>query len=191
MDGIGVFLVILGAIVFLTFAGYLICVGVSRMSEKEKGGGLIFILGMMAGLAIVPLVASIAELSDFLDTLQRPQYYIKHPECYIQDIRQFVIPGVIAIAMLPAPICCFIKLLKNPTKLNRQIVKFILFIFIISMAGSLIGLALSADSNKSNRGECTICGEKATETFQYSEYCAEHYAKAVKWAIDDVADKDN
>ena len=190
MDGIGVFSTILGGIVFLIFGGYLICVGVTRISDREKGGGLIFILGCLGIMSFIPILGTISELVNFLDTLQRPQYYIEHPESYTRDIRAFVIWGVIAIAMLPAPICCFIKTLKTPTILDRQIVKFMIGLMIFCLVGGLIMMLLQ-DSNKSNRGECTICGEKATETFQYSEYCAEHYAKAVKWAIDDVADKDN
>ena len=36
--------------------------------------------------------------------------------------------------------------------------------------------------------ECTICGEKATHTFQGSGYCNKHYDDAIKWAIDNPKD---
>ena len=171
---------------FLTFGGYLWCVGISRMSEQKKGGGWIFILGMMACLSFLPLGVSISSLVEYLNKYQNP-YYIEHGI----SMQGFIIPGVIGIAMMLPGICCFIKLLKEPRKLNKQVVKFILSIIVVTMVASVIGLALDADSHKSDRGKCTICGEKATNTFQNSEYCAEHYEKAVKWAIDDVADKDD
>lgn len=46
-------------------------------------------------------------------------------------------------------------------------------------------------SNSSNSSsKCTICGQKATNTFQGSGYCSKHYSDAVKWAINNVAEKD-
>ena len=36
--------------------------------------------------------------------------------------------------------------------------------------------------------ECTICGKKATHTFQGSGYCNKHYDNAIKWAIDNPKD---
>ena len=46
------------------------------------------------------------------------------------------------------------------------------------------------NGNKKKDG-CTICGEKATQTFQDSEYCEKHYTEAVLWAFDNVAQKDD
>lgn len=46
----------------------------------------------------------------------------------------------------------------------------------------------SSESKTSSK--CTICGQKATNTFQGSGYCSKHYSDAVKWAINNVAEKD-
>ena len=35
-----------------------------------------------------------------------------------------------------------------------------------------------------NTSKCTICGKKATHTYQGSGYCDTHYLDAVKWSID-------
>ena len=40
-------------------------------------------------------------------------------------------------------------------------------------------------------GKCTICGKKATRSFQGSSYCSKHYNGAVDWAIDNVAGKED
>lgn len=42
----------------------------------------------------------------------------------------------------------------------------------------------------SDTSQCTICGKSAKKTFQGSGYCTTHYNDAVKWAIDNAADKD-
>lgn len=44
--------------------------------------------------------------------------------------------------------------------------------------------------SSNSEGKCCICGKKATETFQGSNYCTSDYNKAVKWAIDNVAEND-
>ena len=43
-------------------------------------------------------------------------------------------------------------------------------------------------SDEVEPGHCIICDKKATNTFQGSEYCKEHYDKAVKWSIDNLED---
>lgn len=40
--------------------------------------------------------------------------------------------------------------------------------------------------SSSSSDKCTICGKFATNKFQGSGYCAEHYDTAVKWAVDNV-----
>ena len=45
----------------------------------------------------------------------------------------------------------------------------------------------SGNSGSSNR--CTICGKAATNTFQGSRYCTQHYKDAIIWAMDNVSRK--
>lgn len=60
-------------------------------------------------------------------------------------------------------------------------------IFVVVLALLLVGLSSGGSSSKGSG--CTICGKKATHSFQGSGYCDRHYNDAVKWAIDNVAEK--
>lgn len=70
-------------------------------------------------------------------------------------------------------------------------------IFVVVLALLLVGLSSGGSSSSgsssggsSSKGSgCTICGKKATHSFQGSGYCDRHYNDAVKWAIDNVAEK--
>ena len=60
-------------------------------------------------------------------------------------------------------------------------------IFAVVLTLLLVGLSSGGSSSKGSG--CTICGKKATHSFQGSGYCDRHYNDAVKWAIDNVAEK--
>lgn len=61
--------------------------------------------------------------------------------------------------------------------------------FIVILIVSVLVVQLFGGGIASKGGGCTICGKKATHTFQGSGYCDRHYNDAVKWAIDNVASK--
>lgn len=59
----------------------------------------------------------------------------------------------------------------------------------ILIAGLIcIGLFLLTMLSKSSSGgnKCEICGKVATNTFQGSQYCNEHYQSAIIWSFDNV-----
>ena len=59
----------------------------------------------------------------------------------------------------------------------------VLVILAIAVA-ILIGInAFGNSSNGGNTDTCTICGKKATHTFQGSGYCDNHYEDAINWAL--------
>lgn len=71
-----------------------------------------------------------------------------------------------------------------------EILKKTLIVSIIIVILVLI-FACSDSSSSSSNSKCTICGKNATHTFQGYGYCNKHYQNAVKWAIDNVAERDN
>ena len=71
----------------------------------------------------------------------------------------------------------------------RKAAKFQLYLTVagIAILAILFG-AVIADSipSRSSYG-CTICGKTATNTFQNSRYCQQHYEDAIIWAMDNVS----
>lgn len=63
--------------------------------------------------------------------------------------------------------------------------KLIPVLVIIAIAVAiLIGInAFGNSSNGGNTDTCTICGKRATHTFQGSGYCDNHYEDAINWAL--------
>ena len=66
----------------------------------------------------------------------------------------------------------------------------IIFVIGFSILLPIIAAINESNSSKSDgeSGYCTICAKKATNTFQGSSYCKNHYDKAVKWAVDNLED---
>ena len=77
--------------------------------------------------------------------------------------------------------------IKNASKF-QWILTGIFIAFLAVLFGSIIA---DGSPSKKNYKACTICSEKATNTFQGSNYCEKHYENAVKWAIDNVAGQDD
>jgi hypothetical protein len=50
-------------------------------------------------------------------------------------------------------------------------------------------LSGATSGNSSSKSRCTICGKAATNTFQNSGYCSQHYRDAIIWAMDNVSGK--
>jgi hypothetical protein len=69
----------------------------------------------------------------------------------------------------------------------KAIVVIAVIIGLLMVLPQLLNGATSGNSGSSNR--CTICGKTATNTFQNSRYCAQHYRDAIIWAMDNVSGK--
>ena len=76
------------------------------------------------------------------------------------------------------------------SKCTMVTVKSIIAILVIlGLLMVLPELINGSSNNSSSSNRCTICGKTATNTFQGSRYCTQHYKDAIIWAMDNVSRK--
>ena len=76
------------------------------------------------------------------------------------------------------------------SKCTMVTAKAVIAIFVIIGLLLVIPELLNGSSNNSSsKSRCTICGKAATNTFQNSGYCSQHYRDAIIWAMDNVSGK--